>query len=64
VDHIVTNVVDGVEHASNVVAHSVTRPVRQVSAMLAGAKAFLGVLATGRRRDRQGEMVADQDMFV
>jgi methyl-accepting chemotaxis protein len=64
VDHMVTNVVDGVEHASTVVANSVTRPVRQVSAMLAAAKAFLGVLATGRRRDRQSQMVADQDMFV
>ena len=64
VDNMVTNVVDGVEHASNVVADSVTRPVRQVSAILAAAKAFLGVLATGRRPDRQAEVIADQDMFV
>jgi len=32
--------------------------------MLAGAKAFLGVLATGRRRDRQADVITDQDMFV
>jgi len=63
VDNMITNVADGVEHASSVVADSVTRPVRQASAMLAAAKAFLGVLATGRRRDRQ-EVVTDQDMFV
>ena len=64
VDNMITNVADGVEHAGNVVADSVTRPVRQVSAMLAAAKAFLGVLATGRRSDRRAEVVADQDMFV
>jgi uncharacterized protein YoxC len=62
VDHMITNVADGVEHAGSVVADSVTKPVRQVSAMLAAAKAFLGVLATGRRNDRQ--VVSDQDMFV
>ena len=62
VDNMITNVADGVEHAGSVVADSVTKPVRQVSAMLAAAKAFLGVLATGRRNDRQ--VVTDQDMFV
>jgi hypothetical protein len=64
VDNMFTTVVDGVEHASNVVIASVTRPVRQVSALLAGAKAFLGVLANGRRPDQQADVVADQDMFV
>jgi methyl-accepting chemotaxis protein len=63
VDNMITNVADGVEHAGTVVADSVTKPVRQVSAMLAAAKAFLGVLATGRRRDRQ-DVITDQDMFV
>jgi len=63
VDNMITNVADGVEHAGAVVADSVTKPVRQVSAMLAAAKAFLGVLATGRRPDRQ-EITSDQDMFV
>jgi methyl-accepting chemotaxis protein len=64
VDNMITNVADGMEHAGNVVADSVTKPVRQVSAILAAAKAFLGVLATGRRPDRQAEVIADQDMFV
>jgi uncharacterized protein YoxC len=63
VDNMMTSVADGMEHAGNVMADSVTKPVRQVSAILAAAKAFLGVLATGRRRDRQ-EVIADQDMFV
>ena len=64
VDNMFTSVIDGMEHASNVVAHSVTRPVRQVSAVLASAKAFLTVLARGRRSERPVEAVADQDMFV
>ena len=64
VDNMFTGVVDGVERASNVVVDSVIKPARQVSAMLAGAKAFLNVLATGRRPNRQADIVADQDMFV
>jgi len=66
VDNMFTGVVDSVEHASNVVVDSVARPVRQASALLAGAKAFLGVLATGRRRpgDRRVEVTANEDMFV
>jgi len=64
VDNMFTNMADGVEHASNVVVHSVGRPVRQISAVLAGAKAFLSVLTTGRRPDQQADVVADQDMFV
>jgi uncharacterized protein YoxC len=64
VDTMVTGVIDGVEHASTVVSDSVTRPVRQITAMLASAKAFLSVLATGRRPGQQADVVADQDMFV
>jgi uncharacterized protein YoxC len=64
VDNMFTNVVDGVERASTVIVDSVIKPVRQVSAMMASAKAFLNVLATGRRPERQADVVADQDMFV
>ena len=64
VDSMLTNVMDGMEHASNVVADSVTRPVRQVSGALAAAKAFLTVLARGKRSAQDGHVVADQDMFV
>lgn len=64
VDLMFTGLMDGVEHATNVVTDSVTRPVRQVNAMLASAKAFLTVLATGRRPGERVELSADQDMFV
>jgi hypothetical protein len=64
VDNMMTNVVDGVEHAGNVVSDSVSRPVRQVTAVLASVKAFLSVLARGRGYERPVEVVTDQDMFV
>lgn len=64
VDTMFTGLIDSVEYASNVVADSVTKPVRQISALLASAKAFLSVLATGRRPGQQAEVVQDQDMFV
>jgi hypothetical protein len=64
VDNMFTTVIDSVEHASIVVSDSVARPVRQVSAMLASVKAFLTVLARGRRSERPAEVVPDQDMFV
>jgi hypothetical protein len=64
VDTMLTNVVDGVEHAGVVVADTVARPVRQINALLASAKAFLTALATGRRPGEQADIVADQDRFV
>jgi hypothetical protein len=64
VDNMFTGLMDGVERATIVVTDSVTRPVRQVNAVLAGAKAFLSVLATGRRPGDRVEINADQDMFV
>jgi hypothetical protein len=64
VDNMFTGVVDNVEYATNVVSDSITTPIRRVSAMLAGAKAFITVLATGRRPGQQVDVVADQDMFV
>jgi gamma-glutamyl:cysteine ligase YbdK (ATP-grasp superfamily) len=64
VDSMVTSVVDGVEHASNTVADTVSRPLRQLNAALASAKAFFSVLATGRRPSRPANATADQDMFV
>jgi hypothetical protein len=64
VDNMFTGVVDGVEHASNVVVGSVAGPARQVGAILAGAKAFLSVLATGRRSGDRVDVTTDQDMFV
>ncbi|MGA8088742.1 MAG: hypothetical protein WCA10_15785 [Terracidiphilus sp.] len=64
VDNMFTGMVDGVEQASNMVVDSVAKPVRRITAMLTGAKAFFTVLATGRRPDQQAEIVADQDMFV
>jgi uncharacterized protein YoxC len=64
VDTMFTSVVDGVEHASNVVADRVSKPVRQASAIVAAAKAFLNVMTSGRRPSRPARIATDQDMFV
>src|SRR6476620_259420 len=64
VDSMFTSVVDGVEHASNVVADTVSKPVRQASAIVAAAKAFLNVMTSGRRPSRPARIATDQDMFV
>jgi hypothetical protein len=63
VDNMFTDLLDNVEHASTVVVDSVAKPVRRMNSLLAGAKAFLSVLTTGRR-PRQADVVTDQDMFV
>jgi hypothetical protein len=63
VDGMFTNLADGVEHAGQVMTDTVTKPVRQVAAVVAAAKAFVSVLASGRRRTGEPR-VADQDMFV
>jgi hypothetical protein len=63
-DLMFTNVVDGVEHAGNVVVNSVGGPVRQISAIIASARAFLTVMTTGKRDPRQTRIATDQDMFV
>src|SRR5258708_2354419 len=63
-DLMFTNVVDGVEHAGNVVVSSVSGQMRQVSAMIASARAFLTVLTTGKRDPRQQRIAADQARFV
>jgi hypothetical protein len=64
IDSMFTNVVDGVEHAGNVVADSVAKPAKQIGALLASAKAFVSVLATGKRPERPDAVAADKDMFV
>ena len=64
VDSMFTSAVDGVEHASNVVADTVSKPLRQASAIVAAAKAFLNVMTSGRRSSRPARIATDQDMFV
>ena len=64
IDSMFTSAVDGVEHASNVVADTVNKPLRQASAIMAAAKAFLNVMTSGRRLSRPARIATDQDMFV
>jgi uncharacterized protein YoxC len=65
VDSMFTSVFDSMEHAGNIVADSVSKPVRHVNGMLAAARAFLNVLSKGRNRpEREARVSTDHDMFV
>jgi methyl-accepting chemotaxis protein len=63
VDTMFTSLFDSIEHAGNVVADSMTKPARQVSGVIAAARAFLNVLAKGRGPE-EARVTTDQDIFV
>jgi hypothetical protein len=64
IDIILSKVRDGVDSASTAVASAVTKPVKQMQAVMAGAKAVIGVLISGAPRQAQTHVAADKDMFV
>jgi methyl-accepting chemotaxis protein len=64
VDNMFTSLFDSVEHAGNVVADSVSKPARQLSGVIAAARAFLNVIAKGRGPEEGARVTTDQDMFV
>ena len=70
VDSMFTSMFDSIEHAGNVVADSVSKPVRHANGALAAIKAFLNVMTSGSpaseadRQERVARVSTDQDMFV
>jgi len=70
VDSMFTSVFDSIERAGNVVADSVSKPVRRANGAIAAIKAFLNVMASGGpasqedRHERVARVSTDQDMFV
>lgn len=70
VDSMFTSMFDSIEHAGNVVADSVSKPVRHANGAVAAVKAFLNVLSRGGpssesdRREGVARVSKDQDMFV
>jgi hypothetical protein len=68
VDHMFTTVLDAVDRAGGFVAETVSRPVRQISGLLASMKAIIESLRAGPpiepRRTHSGEDVLDKDIFV
>jgi hypothetical protein len=64
IDAIMSKVLDGVDYAGTAVASAVTKPVKQLQAVMASAKAVIGVLVSGAPRQAPTHATADQDMFV
>jgi hypothetical protein len=63
VDGMVTNVLDGIEHAGSFVVDVIGKPVRQVSAILASAKAVIESLR-GSQASRRPNPSIGEDRFV
>ena len=65
-DTLVTDLLDGVDRASNFMADAVARPMRQVSAVLASVKAAVESLRSAEPgpRSRPGNSPGDNDLFV
>jgi len=66
VDAMMSNALDTVDRASSFVADTVAKPMRQVSALLASAKAVIESLRSTRGASRAGSNRAsgDNDLFV
>ncbi len=67
VDTLLSGVFDAVERASAFMANTVAKPVRQISAILASAKAVVEALRTvdpAVARSRSNQAHGDNDMFV
>ena len=68
-DHMFTAVLDGVDRAGGFVAEVVSRPVRQISGILASIKAMIETLRVPAPEQRPGHAASerpagDKDMFV
>jgi phage-related protein len=68
-DHMFTTVLDAVDRAGGFVAETVSRPVRQISALLSSIKAMIESLRTPQAEQRPGRAASerppgDKDMFV
>jgi uncharacterized protein YoxC len=66
VDHMFSNVLDVVERAGTFMSETVTKPMRQVSALLASAKAVMESLRStnGAARSRTNGASGEDDLFV
>jgi len=63
-DKMFTGVLDGVDRASVFVAEAVSKPVRQISGLLASLKAIIESLRNSSPAHREPQAPSDKDMFV
>ncbi len=59
-----TGVLDGVDRAGAYVADAVSKPVRQISGLLASLKAIVESLRNSSSAHRETHVPNDKDMFV
>lgn len=66
VDTMLTSILDTLERAGNIVTDTINLPIRQISSILAFAKAAIGALRSGpaSTQPRPTHAAADKDMFV
>jgi len=66
VDNMLSNVLDAVDRAGTFMANTVTKPMRQLSALLASAKAVIESLRStdGATRAQANRASGDNDLFV
>jgi len=65
IDSMVSNVLDTVDQAGSFMANTVTKPMRQLSALLASAKAVVESLrSTGGAARAQANRASGDDLFV
>lgn len=63
-DIMLTSVLDAIDRAGGFVAETVSRPVRQMAAILASLKAIVESLRTSAEEPRGTHPSGDKDMFV
>jgi len=66
IDSILSKTLDSLEHATGYVAETVNKPMRQLGALLAFAKALVESLRNSEpaHRSRQSQSSSDNDLFV
>jgi len=64
IDQTVDHTMAQVEHASGAVVSAVTRPMREVSGVVAGVKAAFSTLAQGGSRNSPDHVTQDEEMFI
>jgi hypothetical protein len=63
-DELVGRTLDRVEQTTDLVANTVVSPIRQASGLVQGLTAGLEFFFSGKRRQRNGTAIAQDEMFI
>jgi uncharacterized protein (DUF39 family) len=64
IDSMITGTLDAVDRAGAFVTETVSKPVRQLSGLLAGMKAVIESLSSSNSKYHEPSIHDDKDMFV